>query len=258
MLRGAGPAVTTPWERTNHAGRSVTLLEGPAFAVGAALGSWQDPAALVTIVGSSAVGALDDLKGGAQAKGLRGHLRAASRGQVTTGVIKIGGLALTGVAAAVLVAGRRPEPGPRSLAGRAVLTLTDGALIAGGANLANLLDLRPGRALKAVILAGAPLLGPPTPSAAAAAAVGAALGVLPPDLRGQAMLGDTGANPAGALIGLALVERLGPRGRAAALAVVVGLTLASERVSFTAVIERTPFLRELDAWGRPTPPATTP
>ena len=119
MLCGAGPTVTAPWERTNHAGMPVTLLEGPAFAVGAALGAWQDPAALVTIVGSSAVGALDDLKGGAQAKGLRGHLRAASRGQVTTGVIKIGGLALTGVAAAMMVAGRRPEAGPRSLAGRA-------------------------------------------------------------------------------------------------------------------------------------------
>ena len=66
------------------------------------------------------------------------------------------------------------------------------------------------------------------------------------------MLGDTGANAAGAL------RRHRPargapavRGRLAALAVLAGLTLASEKVSFTRVIESTPGLRELDAWGRP-------
>ena len=65
------------------------------------------------------------------------------------------------------------------------------------------------------------------------------------------MLGDTGANAAGALLGTALVEATGRRGRVAALVVLAGLTLASERVSFTKVIESTPGLREFDAWGRP-------
>ena len=65
------------------------------------------------------------------------------------------------------------------------------------------------------------------------------------------MLGDTGANAAGALLGTALLDGTGRRGRLAALAVLAGLTLASERVSFTRVIESTPVLREIDAWGRP-------
>ena len=65
------------------------------------------------------------------------------------------------------------------------------------------------------------------------------------------MLGDTGANAAGALVGTALLERSGRRGRVVALVVLAALTLASEKVSFTAVIESTPGLRELDAWGRP-------
>jgi len=128
-----------------------------------------------------------------------------------------------------------------------------GAVVAGAANLANLLDLRPGRALKVTVLAGLPLLlcddGPS--AARAAAATGAALGVLRPDLAGTAMLGDTGANAAGALVGTALLGATGRRGRVLALAVLTGLTLASERVSFTRVIESTPVLRELDAWGRP-------
>jgi hypothetical protein len=64
------------------------------------------------------------------------------------------------------------------------------------------------------------------------------------------MLGDSGANALGALLGVALAARTGPGGRAAILAVVGGLTAASERISFTAVIERTDWLRRLDEFGR--------
>lgn len=127
-------------------------------------------------------------------------------------------------------------------------------MVAGAANLLNLLDLRPGRALKAAVIGGALTAADPrvaaAPAAAAAAAAGAAVGLLGPDLAGETMLGDTGANSAGALLGAALVARTGRRGRLVALTVLSALTLASERVSFTAVIESTPGLRELDALGR--------
>ncbi len=233
------------WTRTNHAGDPVTLLEGPAYVAGAAAGaSLGGTAGVVAALGSGAFGALDDLAGDGSSKGLRGHLGAAGRGEVTTGAVKVVGLAATGLLAAAAA--------DRSVPGRAGLdTLVGGAVIAGTANLANLLDLRPGRALKAVLAASVPLLTAPEGRVAAAAAAGASTGVLGPDLAGRAMLGDTGANAAGALVGTALVERTGRRGRLAALAVLTAVTLASERVSFTRVIESTPGLRELDAWGRP-------
>ncbi|HWO50538.1 MAG TPA: hypothetical protein VNN23_02990, partial [Ornithinibacter sp.] len=165
---------------------------------------------------------------------------------VTTGLVKIVGIGATGLVVAALADRRRDDVG-------ALDTLVGGAVVAGAANLANLLDLRPGRALKATVLASLPLLLVRGDGAAprAAAATGAALGVLAPDLAGTAMLGDTGANAAGALVGTALLGATGSRGRFAALVVLAGLTLASEKISFTRVIESTPGLRELDAWGRP-------
>jgi hypothetical protein len=196
-------------------------------------------------VGSGAFGALDDLAGDGASKGLKGHLGAAAHGKVTTGLVKIVGIGATGLVAAALADRDRDDVA-------ALDTLVGGAVVAGAANLANLLDLRPGRALKVTVLASLPLLlggGAAAPRAAAAA--GAALGVLRPDLAGTAMLGDTGANAAGALVGTALLGSTGRRGRVAALVVLAGLTLASEQVSFTRVIESTPGLRELDAWGRP-------
>jgi hypothetical protein len=126
-----------------------------------------------------------------------------------------------------------------------------GGVIAGTANLFNLLDLRPGRAIKAGLLVSAPLVvGGGTGSGVAAGAAGAAAGLLPADLDEEIMLGDAGANALGALLGTALAARTGTAGRAALLAGIAALTAASEKVSFTQVIGRTPVLRELDALGR--------
>ncbi|MFC5946211.1 hypothetical protein ACFPZ4_32725, partial [Micromonospora harpali] len=81
---------------------------------------------------------------------------------------------------------------------------------------------------------------------------GPAAGLLADDLDEQVMVGDGGANAIGAVLGVALAARTGPLGRAGLLAVLAGLTAASEKVSFTQVIQATPGLRELDALGRRT------
>ena len=168
------------WQRTNHAGDPVTLLEGPAYVAGAALGAAAGgPAGVVAVLGSGAFGALDDLAGDGASKGLKGHLGAAARGRVTTGLVKVVGIGATGLVAATLADRRRDDVGLLD-------TLVGGAVVAGAANLANLLDLRPGRALKVTVLSALPLLvaGDGESGVRAAAAAGAALGVLRPDLAG--------------------------------------------------------------------------
>jgi hypothetical protein len=124
-------------------------------------------------------------------------------------------------------------------------------LIAGGANLLNLFDLRPGRAIKVTLASGALLaVGGPRARGAVAAPLGAAAALLPEDLGERAMLGDAGANALGALLGSAAAVSLPRPARALTLAAVVGLTAASEKVSFTKVIARTPALNWLDMLGR--------
>ena len=232
LLRGLPGLARSRWQRTNHRGAPVSLLSGPSLALALAATSGSAPLA-VAALGAAAVGAYDDATGSTD-KGLRGHLGALRQGRVTSGAAKVAGLALVGAVSSLLRPGRRT--------GRDVLV--DAGLVAGTANLLNLLDLRPGRALKAGLVAAA-ALGQP-------GAVGAAAGLLPADLGERSMLGDAGANALGALLGAALAGRVErPSRRTAVLGVLVALTAASEVVSYSAVIDATPPLRWVDRWGRP-------
>jgi hypothetical protein len=240
------------WARTNYARRPVSLLGGPVLAVAATgaavLGAPAGSRAAAAAVGavSGLVGGYDDLAGArpeqAGDKGLAGHLAALREGRVSAGAVKVAGIGAVAAVAAVLT--RRG-----SGAGAVVDGVLTTGLVAGTANLLNLLDLRPGRAGKATVLLAAATLGGPA-GGLAAGPLGAALGVLPADLGERVMLGDCGANAAGALLGLRLATLPGRPARAGLLGLITALTLASEKVSFTRVIESTPGLRRLDRLGR--------
>jgi len=274
------PGGAAAWTRTNHRGEPVTLVAGPALTAAAiavpalapGLPSRLRAALAVAGAGSAAFGGYDDLAGDGGRRGFRGHLGALVTGEVTTGAVKLGGIGATGLVSAALLGG-----GPADVVINAGLT-------AGGANLLNLFDLRPGRALKVALLGGTALAagarrgrlpaarpgtaspgtaspGTASPGAAQvlAAPLGAAIALLPEDLGERAMLGDAGANALGALLGVAAGASLSRPARIALLAAIAGLTAASEVVSFTAVIERTPALRWLDMLGRrPAPAAPAP
>lgn len=241
------------WQRVNHRGRTLTLLEGPALTAGAAaavaltlgLPPRVRTAGALAILGAGAIGTYDDLGGlrTSQAKGFAGHLAALREGRVTSGAVKAGGIGVTSLAAASLL-----SDGPRD-------ALLGGAVVAGFANLINLFDLRPGRALK-VGLTHVPLALMPGPAGAfLAGPFGAAVALLPVDLREEAMLGDAGANALGAALGVAVLLKFGTPGRLAHLVGLAALTAASEKVSFTQVIASTPPLRWFDELGRTVPPA---
>jgi hypothetical protein len=199
----------------------------------------------VYVIGVAFLGLMDDALGrGADAetpRGWRGHARAALSGELSTGVVKAAG-AFALAAYAVSGLGRE-----------ALDYLVDLALLLLATNMANLLDLRPGRAEKALALTGLGLclgywtvepiellglfIGP--------VAVGAWF-----TLREGAMLGDTGSNVIGALMGIWLVTTLDDTGRYIALGVLVTLTIYGEFRSISAAIERLPLLRQLDSLGR--------
>ena len=242
--------------RTNFAGREVSLAEGALVVAGTCALARRTgrPLDLLALAGIGGLGLLDDLlephqrrAGRPVSKGLRGHLASLRSGRVTTGAAKALGIP----ALALLAAAGGPAP-----RGGAMVPV-DAALTAGCANLANLLDLRPGRALKAVLPPAALLAL--TAGQDERARSGARLAVaallpgalaLPADLREHGMLGDAGANVLGAAVGAATTRTLPAPARLAVLGGVVALTLASEQVSFSAVIDRTPALRALDRAGR--------
>jgi UDP-N-acetylmuramyl pentapeptide phosphotransferase/UDP-N-acetylglucosamine-1-phosphate transferase len=262
-LTSTQPGGEKTWTRTNHRGEPVTLLQGPAVIAGAVtaaltapgLGRMERLALALAGAGAGAMGCYDDLAGTGSSKGFRGHIGALAKGEVTSGAAKLAGIGVAGLAASLVLSGRDPDQGP---AGRVADVVINSGLVAGTANLVNLFDLRPGRAIKVSVLASAVLAASGRQARAAVTApAGAAIAMLPEDLGEQAMLGDAGANAVGAMLGVAACSLPRPA-RVTALAAIVGLTAASEKVSFTKVIERTPALRWLDMLGRRPPHAPVP
>lgn len=256
----AGAFGAAVFERENFRGRAlptavgivvalVVLATDAVVAVVVAAGAEPDAAAVdalrlttVTVLGFGLLGLLDDLGGAGESGGFVGHLRALGSGRLTTGAMKLFGGAAVAI---VVVATREPDSIGRVLA--------DGALVALAANLGNLFDRAPGRTIKVALVAFLVLVvgaGAEPELAGAALAVGAGAGLLTADLGERLMLGDAGANVLGAALGLGVVLACSPGVRTGVLVAVAALNLASERVSFSRVIDATPPLRAADRWGR--------
>jgi hypothetical protein len=200
--------------KVNHRGNRIPVL-GPLVAL-PGIGAGTGP----TIATVAALGLADDLWSGPE-RGFAAHLGSMR----TTGVLKLvaiptAGLLATGSASGALAVGL-------------------------AANALNQLDTKPGRALKAYLVAAALVRGPIVARYAPVAVL-----LCPYDLRERGMLGDAGSNALGAVVGLALVARLTERGRWTAVGLLAGLNLLGERVSLGRAIERLPVLAAIDGAGR--------
>ena len=247
------------WTRANHRGARVAHPAGiavlaSAFAALLALGAieviagvavlrLETVAATCFVAAVALLGLADDLWGDREGapRGLRGHARALVRGRPSTGAVKAAGtVALALVALTVL-----GFEGAELALAAGVVTLAT--------HVFNLLDLRPGRSAKAlVVLVLALTLGSQAlePFTTLGVVLGPILVLLVPDLRERAMLGDTGAGAVGALAGLWLVLALPMLGQAVTLGLLAVVALYGELRSISVLVERKPLLSKLDSLGR--------
>lgn len=254
------------------AGLAAWFLSSPSFLNGtlAFLRIPQTQLFLLLVIGMAALGFLDDAVGDRSASGFKGHFTALAKGKVTTGAIKFFGgglLALVYVAGCALTmdggfAGRSP-----------VQLFLDAMLIGLWANLLNLFDLRPGRAIKVFTLVcvalavdaflsmntgyydtllqqGEAMLVSPSALPVLAIWLAAAAALLFGDLRAKFMLGDSGSNVLGVAIGAALAGQLALVPQLALIAIIVGIHIYAEKRSITELIARNRALRFMDELGR--------
>jgi UDP-N-acetylmuramyl pentapeptide phosphotransferase/UDP-N-acetylglucosamine-1-phosphate transferase len=258
LLRARPAALlTVNYRRRRLLGRGGVTLAAPALGAAVLAGAWglgRGPAGLQLYGAVAAVslfgllGWLDDNFGDSRARGVKGHFASlVKHGRVTTGLVKALGGALVGVWAAYMA----------GASGWALLPA--GALVAASANVVNVLDVRPGRAIKGFAPAAALLLllGAREPLHGTlpvlAGMLGGALAFARWDLREQMMLGDTGANALGCVLGLAAMALTAWPVQLLLAVALAAFCLVADRWSLTALIERTPALRWLDELGRPRP-----
>lgn len=195
-------------------------------------------------------GIIDDTIGNRDVSGLGGHFRSLLKGNLTTGGFKALFGGFVGLMISVTVS--------RNIIEIIVNTL----VIALSTNLMNLLDLRPGRAIKVylVIMIGfflgakdgvkdiinskmeirnmVMLMFPNV------------LSYFRSDLKAKSMMGDTGSNVLGISIGIIFVIWFSYKARVLWLLFLIFMHILTEKYSLTKIIENNKFLNKLDKLGR--------
>jgi UDP-N-acetylmuramyl pentapeptide phosphotransferase/UDP-N-acetylglucosamine-1-phosphate transferase len=195
---------------------------------------------LFLVLGVALLGLADDAYAG-QSRGWRGHARAVAGGGFSTGLLKAAGTLGLALAWSAL-----------SQQGVADFLLA-ALVIVLSTNLFNLLDLRPGRSVKAfvaLVLIGSLVAFDLDPLLELGLWAGPIVVAGMLDLRERGMLGDTGSNVVGVVAGLWLVLTLDTTGMAIAAGLLVVITVYGELRSINSLIESTPGLRHLDSIGR--------
>ncbi len=237
--------------RKNYLGKDIPVSAGFSFPMAfmivvlvyALLGKYQSTYQLLLLglMSISFLGFIDDMLGQRDTLGFKGHFGALFKGRLTTGGLKAVGGGLIAFFAAVYISGAWWD------------IILNTLIIALFTNMMNLLDLRPGRAVKGylvfllvivIVAMGrmdyfllAPLLG-------------AVLYYFHADLQAKVMMGDAGSNVLGFALGFLVVTSLSLTARLGFLVFLIAIHIYTEKFSLTVTIEKNALLRAIDQLGR--------
>ncbi|KNB71172.1 hypothetical protein ADS79_20370 [Brevibacillus reuszeri] len=194
-------------------------------------------------------GWLDDCSKDESKKGFRGHFGALWReGKVTSGLWKAWG----GGSTALLISLAIGQSFWTWLLAASLLTLAP--------NVLNLFDMRPARALKVfwllLLIAGVAGYYSPSPASSIVdwvwllPVITSSILLFRHDAGGKLMLGDTGANSLGFATGYAFVIHSSSYVQVTMLFIFITLHVMAEFISFSQFIDRLPWLKRMDSWGR--------
>ena len=185
-------------------------------------------------------GILDDIIGNRDVSGLKGHFKSLLNGKLTTGGFKALFGGFIGLVISIAIS--------KNIYDIVINTL----IIALSTNLMNLLDLRPGRAIKGYLLISIVLLftlGEYTRNLLLLI-VPNVIAYFNQDLKAKAMMGDTGSNVLGISIGILFVMGYSLKVRLIWLAFLIFIHILTEKYSLTKIIENNKFLNFIDKLGR--------
>ncbi|MDK2835417.1 MAG: UDP-GlcNAc:undecaprenyl-phosphate/decaprenyl-phosphate GlcNAc-phosphate transferase [Thermosediminibacterales bacterium] len=200
-------------------------------------------AVMFSVVFITMLGLIDDFLGKKdKAKGFKGHFKNMLNGKITTGGLK----AFFGVFIAFITSLNIRKATIFEL-------LIDTLLISFMTNLINLFDLRPGRACKAFFLFAFLIILVNTKSSGnflLVSTMGAVAAYLPFDLKGTVMMGDTGSNLLGYVLGVEIVVSFYLIPKMIITLLLISLNILSEKISFSKIISKNRVLNYLDSLGR--------
>ncbi|WP_069649494.1 hypothetical protein [Caloranaerobacter ferrireducens] len=183
---------------------------------------------------------LDDLVGDCKIKGFKGHILNLFKGNVTTGVLK----AITGFICSFFISYFISTGLNELMINTIILVLS--------INFINLLDLRPGRAVKMTIILIIPLLLSQLSRNIfiLMSTLGFLVVYLPKDLKGNMMLGDIGANTLGWTLGVQLVISMDLMIKFIVLILLIIIHIIAEKYSISRIIKSNRILNYIDQLGR--------
>ncbi|OPJ56961.1 MraY family glycosyltransferase [Alkalithermobacter paradoxus] len=195
---------------------------------------------LFGIISMAFIGIIDDLIGSRNVTGLKGHLKSLLSGKLTTGGFK----ALFGGFVALFIS--------VSISKDIVDIFVNTLLIALFTNLINLLDLRPGRAIKGYTLVALLLFinikG--YDRVLIISLLSSVLAYFKEDIKAKAMMGDAGSNVLGISLGIIAANNFDIQIRSIILILLIGIHILTEKYSLTKIIESNKVLNYLDKLGR--------